>query len=237
MSVTDRRKNWHAYHAVPRTVHYGVLRETVKAGPPWGEQVTLPAGLAVCIEDADNQLPDGEIQYWLVQVGADYKRHGVNLDRLGRLLDGNGVGLAEADVSIFRRGVEEQYYPGVHRGWEYSLPERPGDVRTFGDLGERLTQVEVETHLLKLHGLPRHSIRNLRPIQPVLELSLNGDPFGSGFTACESYDDETWFYRGDIGAKPRRWWRDYARRYGYRLREATGQYSLRSEKNRATVPA
>lgn len=74
--------------------------------------------------------------------------------------------------------------------------------------------------------------------RPILELVHNGDPFGGGFTARESKDDgETWFHRGGIGARTRQWWRQYARRHGYRLREATGQYNLRAEKNRATTPA
>lgn len=56
--------------------------------------------------------------------------------------------------------------------------------------------------------------------KPILELSPNGDPFGSGFTASESTDGgRTWFYRGDIGAMPRSFWRAYARRAGKILRE------------------
>lgn len=57
--------------------------------------------------------------------------------------------------------------------------------------------------------------------RPILELSHNGDPYGSGFTATESSDGgHTWYYRGDIGAAPRRFWRGYARRNGYTLRES-----------------
>jgi hypothetical protein len=57
-------------------------------------------------------------------------------------------------------------------------------------------------------------------VRPILELSENGDPFGSGYTASESTDGGvTWYYRGDIGARPRSFWRDYARRNGKILRE------------------
>lgn len=46
------------------------------------------------------------------------------------------------------------------------------------------------------------------------------DPFGSGFTGRESKDNgATWYYRGDIGARPRQWWRDYCRRNRIVLRE------------------
>lgn len=54
-----------------------------------------------------------------------------------------------------------------------------------------------------------------------LQLTHNGDPFGSGFTATEleSRDSTIGIYRGDIGAMPRSWWRAYARRHGYVLME------------------
>lgn len=55
----------------------------------------------------------------------------------------------------------------------------------------------------------------------ILELSHNGDPYGRGFTASESKDNgRSWFYRGDVGARSRAWWRYYARKQGYVLREA-----------------
>ena len=55
----------------------------------------------------------------------------------------------------------------------------------------------------------------------ILELRPNGDPYGFGFEASESQDGgESWFYRGDIGSMPRSFWRSYARRHGYILREA-----------------
>lgn len=58
-------------------------------------------------------------------------------------------------------------------------------------------------------------------VRPILELSHNGDPYGSGFSASESNDGgHSWFYRGDIGARPRAWWRDYALCNDYILREA-----------------
>lgn len=57
-------------------------------------------------------------------------------------------------------------------------------------------------------------------MKPVLELVHNGDPYGSGFWASESRDGgRRWFHRGDIGAMPRWWWRRYAHRGGYVLRE------------------
>ncbi len=58
------------------------------------------------------------------------------------------------------------------------------------------------------------------PPKPILWLQHNGDPYESGFTASESTDGGgSWFYRGDIGTRPRWWWRDYARCNGYTLRE------------------
>lgn len=54
-----------------------------------------------------------------------------------------------------------------------------------------------------------------------LVLEHNGDPYGGGFTATEmeSPTDRYGIYRGDIGARSRQWWRDYARRNGYKLKE------------------
>ena len=53
----------------------------------------------------------------------------------------------------------------------------------------------------------------------IIEIRPNGDPFGSGFVGCQSVDGgESWTYRGDIGARPRDWWRAYARREGAILR-------------------
>ena len=59
----------------------------------------------------------------------------------------------------------------------------------------------------------------------ILELSHNGDPYGRGFTATEykdkvEYDSGIGIYRGDIGAMPRAYWRNYAKRNGYTLKEA-----------------
>lgn len=57
-------------------------------------------------------------------------------------------------------------------------------------------------------------------MKTILQLEYNGDPFGRGFIAHETRDNgESWFYRGDIGARPRSWWRDYARRNRFTLRE------------------
>ena len=57
----------------------------------------------------------------------------------------------------------------------------------------------------------------------IIEISINGDPYGSGFVGTEYKDEaecETGIgvYRGDVGARPREWWRDYCRRNGYILR-------------------
>ena len=57
-------------------------------------------------------------------------------------------------------------------------------------------------------------------MKPILELSHNGDPYGRGFVASETRDGTSWFYRGDLGSQSRRWWRAFARRHGYTLREA-----------------
>lgn len=60
----------------------------------------------------------------------------------------------------------------------------------------------------------------MRNKQAIVELSPNGDPYGRGYTGTYTLDGgKTWFYRGDIGAQPRRWWRQYCRRNGYTLRE------------------
>lgn len=57
-------------------------------------------------------------------------------------------------------------------------------------------------------------------MKKILELEHNGDPYGSGFVANESTNEgKDWFYRGDIGAQTRTWWRRYARKNGYVLRE------------------
>ena len=61
----------------------------------------------------------------------------------------------------------------------------------------------------------------------ILELSPNGDPFGSGYHAIEYKDNAErdtgiGVYRGDIGDRPRSYWRWYARRAGYRLVEYRG---------------
>jgi hypothetical protein len=57
-------------------------------------------------------------------------------------------------------------------------------------------------------------------MKAIIELQHNGDPYGSGFTGSESTDGgESWFYRGDVGAMPRWWWRNYCRRTNKILRE------------------
>ena len=54
----------------------------------------------------------------------------------------------------------------------------------------------------------------------LIEIHRNGDPYGGGYTGIQSEDGGTsWFYRGDIGARPRSWWRHYARTIDARLRK------------------
>ena len=56
-------------------------------------------------------------------------------------------------------------------------------------------------------------------MRDIIEIHPNGDPYGKGFVGSESTDNGlTWFYRGDIGARPRDWWRFYARKEGAILR-------------------
>ena len=52
-------------------------------------------------------------------------------------------------------------------------------------------------------------------------LQRNGGPFGRGFTGIqlEKRDDRFGVYLGNIGARPRSWWRGYARRNGFKLIE------------------
>jgi hypothetical protein len=57
-------------------------------------------------------------------------------------------------------------------------------------------------------------------MRKILELQHNGDPYGRGFVANESTDGgATWYYRGDLGPQSRAFWRAYARRNRYTLRE------------------
>lgn len=55
----------------------------------------------------------------------------------------------------------------------------------------------------------------------IIEIQMNGDPYGSGFVGSESTDGgKSWFYRGDVGARSREWWRNYCRRENCTLRYA-----------------
>jgi len=55
----------------------------------------------------------------------------------------------------------------------------------------------------------------------IIEITQNGDPCESGFTGSESEDGgKTWFYCGDIGARPRWYWRNYCRKNNITLRYA-----------------
>jgi hypothetical protein len=58
-----------------------------------------------------------------------------------------------------------------------------------------------------------------KPIKIIISIQINGDPYGGGFVGSESKDGGTnWFYRGDVGARSREFWRTYCRRNGYTLR-------------------
>lgn len=55
----------------------------------------------------------------------------------------------------------------------------------------------------------------------IVIIERNGDPFESGFVGCQYADPWERYpvYRGDIGAKPRGWWRSYCRQNNLLLRE------------------
>jgi hypothetical protein len=56
-------------------------------------------------------------------------------------------------------------------------------------------------------------------MRTIIEIQVNGDPYGSGFLGSQSDDGgNSWCYRGDIGAQTREWWRTYCRRNNYILR-------------------
>lgn len=58
-----------------------------------------------------------------------------------------------------------------------------------------------------------------KQVRGVIEIYPNGDPSGRGYQGSESVDNGiSWTFRGDIGARPRRWWRDYCRRNSFVLR-------------------
>lgn len=54
-----------------------------------------------------------------------------------------------------------------------------------------------------------------------LHLDYNGDSFGRGFVAMETKkrNETTGIFRGDIGARSRNFWRNYAKKNGYKLIE------------------
>lgn len=54
-----------------------------------------------------------------------------------------------------------------------------------------------------------------------LHLSYNGDSFGRGFVAMETENrnDTVGIYRGDIGARSRQFWRNFAKRNNFKLVE------------------
>ncbi len=56
-------------------------------------------------------------------------------------------------------------------------------------------------------------------MRDIISIQTNGDPYGYGFVGSQSHDNgHSWFYRGDIGAQPRWWWRSYCRKNNYILR-------------------
>lgn len=56
--------------------------------------------------------------------------------------------------------------------------------------------------------------------QRIIRLQENGDPYGRGYTASESWDGgRTWFYSGGFGPMSRAWWRRIARTEGAVLQE------------------
>ena len=53
----------------------------------------------------------------------------------------------------------------------------------------------------------------------IIEIYPNGDPYGRGFQGSQSIDGGvSWIFRGDIGPRPRWWWRQYCRKNNYKLR-------------------
>ena len=55
----------------------------------------------------------------------------------------------------------------------------------------------------------------------IIEIQVNGDPYGRGYVGSQSDDNgHSWYYRGDIGAQTRQYWRNYCRRKNYILRYA-----------------
>ena len=53
----------------------------------------------------------------------------------------------------------------------------------------------------------------------IIEIQPTGDPYGRGFTGSQSDDNgHSWYYRGDIGAQTREFWRYYCRKNNYILR-------------------
>lgn len=54
-----------------------------------------------------------------------------------------------------------------------------------------------------------------------IQLEPNGDPYGRGFvgTLLSSNNATVGPYMGDVGAKSRQWWRNYARKNDYKLIE------------------
>lgn len=55
--------------------------------------------------------------------------------------------------------------------------------------------------------------------RPIIEIYINGDPFGRGFEGSQSDDGgKSWYYRGDVGAQTREYWRQLARVIGAVLR-------------------
>lgn len=60
-----------------------------------------------------------------------------------------------------------------------------------------------------------------KPQRSIIEIRENGDPFGGGYTGMQSDDGgASWVYRGDIGAAPVSFWRQFCREQNIILKGA-----------------
>lgn len=83
-----------------------------------------------------------------------------------------------------------------------------GRAAKFG--GKEVTAEDFFNNYCRLYGDSR----------TVLTLVPNGDPFGTGYVAYESVKSVGRdYYRGDLGARTRNYWREVARRSNAILRE------------------
>lgn len=78
---------------------------------------------------------------------------------------------------------------------------------------------EQEEELLRNLKLLVGKLMVKKPVSIIL-LQTNGDPYGSGFVGSQSDDGgHSWYYRGDLGARARWWWRKYCQDFGYAMME------------------